>query len=310
MRVRESSGGDSDQQQLMLNVLTIDVEDYFHVEAFATRVSKASWGTFASRVEQNSYRALELFGRHQARATFFVLGWVAERFPNLVRQIASAGHEVGCHGLAHEAILRQTPAEFREDVRAARQCLMDQVQMPVISYRAPSFSIVNRTLWALDILAEEGFQFDSSIFPVRHDFYGIPDAPRHPYRHTTAQGRILFEFPPSTVRFAGMNWGIGGGGWLRFVPYGFTRWAIRRLNSRERQPAMVYFHPWELDPEQPRIKSGVKSRLRHYTNLSGMERKIERLLEDFEFSPISDVCTRMGQGLNHGVTENCRGYQQ
>ncbi len=272
----------------MLNALSIDVEDYFHVEAFATRISPDDWSTFTPRVEKNVNLILEILAKYETKATFFVLGWVAELFPHLVRQIVKAGHEIGCHGYAHQHIHRQTPEQFRHDICAARQCLMDQIQQPVDCYRAPSFSITISTLWALDVLAEEGFKIDSSIFPVRHDLYGIPDADRFPHWKNR-----IFEFPPTTIRRANSNFGVAGGGYLRLLPYGITRWAIREVNEIEGQPAMVYFHPWELDPEQPRIAAPLRSRLRHYTNLAGMQEKIERLLTDFRFSTISEVCKKL-----------------
>jgi polysaccharide deacetylase family protein (PEP-CTERM system associated) len=274
----------------MLNAFSIDVEDYFHVEAFAGQISPDNWCAFKPRVEVNVSLILEILARYDSQATFFILGWVAERFPQLVRQIADAGHEIGCHGQAHQHIHRQTPDQFRQDVRMARALLMDQIQKPVCCYRAPSFSITKSTLWALDILVEEGFTIDSSIFPVRHDLYGIPDASRFPHRRNK-----LLEFPPTTIRRANINMGVAGGGYLRLLPYGITHWAIREVNEKEGQPVMVYFHPWELDPGQPRIAAPLRSRLRHYTNLGGMRNKIERLLRDFKFSTISEVCNRLPQ---------------
>jgi polysaccharide deacetylase family protein (PEP-CTERM system associated) len=273
----------------MLNALTVDVEDYFHVEAFATRISPEDWHTFAPRVEQNIELILQMFSKQKSRATFFVLGWVAERFPALVRKIADAGHEIGCHGYAHQHIRRQTPEQFRQDIRKALQCLTNNVQKPICCYRAPSFSITKTTLWALDILSEEGIQIDSSIFPVYHDLYGIADSNR--FLHWRSN---ILEFPPSTIRKANNNFGVAGGGYLRLLPYSLTRWAIREVNEVERQPAMVYFHPWELDPDQPRIAAPLRSRLRHYTNLNRMQNKIERLLGDFQFSTVSEVCQKMG----------------
>jgi polysaccharide deacetylase family protein (PEP-CTERM system associated) len=222
---------------------------------------------------------------YDVKATFFVLGKVAEQHPHLVREISDAGHEIGCHGYAHQHIRRQTPALFRQDIRIARQRLMELIQKPVICYRAPSFSITESTLWALEILSDEGFTIDSSIFPVRHDLYGIPHAERFPHWR-----KNLLEFPPTTVRISGNNFGAAGGGYLRLLPYGITRWAIRKVNESDGQPAMVYFHPWEIDPGQPRIQASLRSKLRHYTNLSVMSKKIERLLRDFRFSTISDVC--------------------
>lgn len=267
------------------NVLSIDVEDYFHVEAFASRVSPRDWDSFAPRVEKNVGEVLELLAAHGLQATFFVLGWIAERYPRLVRDIAAAGHELGCHGHGHRHLHRLTPEQFREDVRSARECISSAARQAVHVYRAPSFSITRRTLWALDILAQEGFRIDSSIFPVRHDLYGIPDAPRFPHWRGS-----VFEFPPSTVRILGGNVGVGGGGYLRLLPYAWTRRALRRINEVEKQPAMVYFHPWELDPDQPRIPAPLRSRFRHYSGLAGMKGKLRRLFRDFGFSTLSRVC--------------------
>ena len=278
------NGTASIQHASMVNALSVDVEDYFHVEAFSSQISPGSWHTYAPRIERNVNLILEILERHRSTATFFVLGWVAETFPALVRKIADSGHEIGCHGHSHQHIRRQSPVQFRQDVRSARQCLMDQIQRPVYCYRAPSFSITKSTLWALDILAEEEFTIDSSIFPVRHDVYGIPDAERFPHWRNN-----ILEFPPTTIRRANNNFGVAGGGYLRLLPYGITRWAIREVNDIIGQPAMVYFHPWELDPQQPRIAAPLRSRLRHYTNLGVMQRKIERLLTDFRFSTISDT---------------------
>jgi polysaccharide deacetylase family protein (PEP-CTERM system associated) len=270
----------------MLNALSIDVEDYFHVEAFASAISPADWHTFQPRVEKNVDNILRILDKYQVKATFFILGWVAESFPFLAPRIASAGHEIGCHGYGHRHIQKQTPDQFREDIRTACRRLTEQTQQAIVCYRAPSFSITASTLWALDILAEEGFRIDSSIFPIRHDLYGIPEAKRFPHIRNG-----LTEFPPSTIRLGGNNFGVGGGGYLRLLPYSFTRWAIRRINEVEMQPAMVYFHPWEIDPDQPRIAAPLKSRLRHYTKLGGMKAKIERLLHDFRFATISKTIT-------------------
>jgi polysaccharide deacetylase family protein (PEP-CTERM system associated) len=276
----------------MRNVLSVDVEDYFHVEAFASTIPRDQWDSFQPRVERNTFRTLELFAEYGATGTFFVLGWVAERFPHLVREIAAAGHEIGSHGYGHANILRLTASEFLADVRRSSALLSDLVQRPIRCYRAPSFSIVKGTLWALDILAEEGFTFDSSIFPVRHDVYGVPDAQRFPHWQVTSQGHRIFELPPSTRRFANNNWGIAGGGYLRLLPYAVTRSGLRNLNMIEGQPGMVYFHPWELDPEQPVVAAGLRSRFRHYTNLSAMEGKIRRLLQDFRFDTLTQVASQ------------------
>jgi polysaccharide deacetylase family protein (PEP-CTERM system associated) len=275
----------------MLNVLSVDVEDYFHVEAFAAKIRQDQWDSFDRRVESNVERILEMFEKYGAKGTFFILGWVAEKFPHLSKKIAASGHEIGCHGYAHQRLQRLAPGQFREDLKRATGILTDQVQRKIRCYRAPSFSIVNSTLWALDILVEEGYVFDSSLFAVRHDLYGIPNGERFPYWHTTGSGQRLFEFPPSTIRTANNNWGIAGGGYLRLVPYPATQWAIRHVNRVEQQPVMVYFHPWEIDPGQPFIDAGFRSTLRHYSNLRTMSTKIERLLQEFQFTTLSDACS-------------------
>jgi polysaccharide deacetylase family protein (PEP-CTERM system associated) len=275
-------------QQPMLNALSVDVEDYFHVEAFAGTVAQESWDRYSPRVDQNVDRILEIFARYSTKATFFMLGWVAQKFPGMVRKISDAGHEIGCHGYSHQHLLRQTPHQFQLDIRTARQRLMDEIQMPIQSYRAPSFSIVHQTLWALDLLAEEGFRIDSSIFPIKHDLYGLPGSPRFPHWE-----KSIFEFPPSTIKYAKICMGVGGGGYLRHFPYRVTRWAISRINADELQPAMVYFHPWELDPDQPRIPAPLLSKLRHYSNLESMKEKVISLLKDFQFSTVSEVCRQL-----------------
>lgn len=273
----------------MMNALTVDVEDYFHVQAFATVIDSKDWDNYPSRVERNTYRILELFAGRGIKATFFVLGWVAKRFPNLVVQIFTAGHQVGCHGFAHQLIYAGTPAEFRHDLRLGKQTVQDVLGAAVRSYRAPSYSITSQTPWALEILAEEGFDYDSSIFPVMHDNYGMPKAPRFPYLCSLGGDQYIKEFPPSTVRVFGVNCPVAGGGYLRLWPYQVTAWALRRINEIEKQPAMVYLHPWELDPEQPRIAAGWKSRFRHYQNLDSTEAKCRRLLEDFCWGPMEQV---------------------
>jgi polysaccharide deacetylase family protein (PEP-CTERM system associated) len=273
-----------------MNVLSVDVEDHFHVEAFAAHIPPDQWDLHESRVERNVARILELFARHQAKGTFFVLGWVAERFPGLSRQIAAAGHEIGCHSFAHRRLQSLTPEEFRIDLRKATRRLEDQVQQPIRCFRAPSFSVVKSTFWAFDILAEEGYTIDSSVFPVRHDLYGVPDGPRFPYLQKTPSGNSIFEFPPSTIRYGNTNWGVAGGGYLRLFPYTVSYRALRHINGVEGQSGMVYFHPWEIDADQPRIRARLRSRIRHYTNLSSTHHKVERLLKDFKFTTLSDAC--------------------
>jgi polysaccharide deacetylase family protein (PEP-CTERM system associated) len=272
----------------MHNALTVDVEDYFHVAAFSRQIDPATWDRFPLRVECNTRRLLDLFAELNVRATFFVLGWVAERCPGLVRAIAEHGHEVACHGYSHQLIYGQTPTVFRAETIRAKACLEDQTQQPVLGYRAASYSITKRSLWALDILAELGFIYDSSIFPVHHDRYGIPGSPRWPYRLDTNGGSII-EFPPSTLAVGGHRLPVGGGGYFRIYPYELTRFALSRINRSEGRPFIFYLHPWEIDPEQPRVRTGWLSTFRHYTNLNRCESRLRRLLRDFRFSPARDV---------------------
>jgi polysaccharide deacetylase family protein (PEP-CTERM system associated) len=273
----------------MLNALTIDVEDYFHVAAFARHINSTTWEEYPLRVERNTNRILDLLGEHGVRGTFFVLGWVAERCPELVKRIDSLGHEIGCHGYAHQAIYDCTYEEFEQDLRRAKSVIEDIIGRQLKSYRAPSFSITSKTMWALGVLAEEGFEYDSSIFPIAHDLYGIPDAPRFPYAKVLDPEHVIKEFPASTVRFCGMNFPIGGGGYLRLLPYRWTAAAIRRLNETEKQPAMIYLHPWEIDPEQPVIAASWRSRFRHYQNIATTEGKLRTLLKDFSLSAMTEV---------------------
>jgi len=271
------------------NVMTVDVEDYFHVQAFAGVIDRRQWDLYPLRVEQNTRRVLEMFRKHNVRATFFVLGWVAERCAKLVREIADDGHEVGCHGYAHQPIYNGDEKEFREDLRHALTIIETILSCRVRSYRAPSYSITNDTMWALDILADEGFENDSSIFPILHDNYGIPDAPRFPHVRKLKLSGHITEFPPSTLRLLGNNVPIAGGGYLRLYPYRLTSWAIEHLNKQENQPAMVYLHPWELDQAQPRIPAPWRSRFRHYQNIGTMKSKLEKLLIDFSWKPMCEV---------------------
>jgi polysaccharide deacetylase family protein (PEP-CTERM system associated) len=267
----------------------VDVEDYFHVQAFAGVVGRSDWERYPMRVERNTYRLLELFARKGIRATFFVLGWVAMRCPGLVVQISKAGHHIGCHGFSHQAIYSGSEVDFRTDLRRAKRAIEDALGSCIRSYRAPSYSITSKTLWALEVLGEEGFENDSSIFPILHDNYGIPAAPRFPYINVLRCGRQLREFPPTTIRMCGVNLPVAGGGYLRLLPYRITAWAIRRVNQIERQPAMVYIHPWELDPDQPRLSASWLSRFRHYQNLDSTEAKCLKLLDDFSWAPMEEV---------------------
>ena len=277
----------------LTDALSVDVEDYFHVEAFADRIQFDQWATFSSRVRRNCDRILDLFEKHGWRATFFVLGWVAEREPALLRDIAEAGHELGCHSYAHRRVFSLRPEEFREDLRRARGLIEDAAGVRILGYRAPTFSIVHGSLWALEILAEEGFLYDSSIFPIHHDLYGYPDFPRFLQRVQLASGREFFEVPMSTIRWAGLNWPLGGGGYLRLLPMSYTHWAMRRIHRQDRQSVILYFHPWELDPDQPRLEGSWKSKLRHYTGLSKMEWRLEKLLGRGRYEPLKSLVTRL-----------------
>ena len=273
----------------MHNAMTVDLEDYFHVGAFSQEIDPTTWDRFPSRIERNTHRLLDLFNEQNVQATFFVLGWVSERFPELVRSIAERGHEIACHGYSHQFVYRQTPAVFREETVRAKACLEDQVQRPVLGYRAASYSITKRSLWAIDILAELGFSYDSSIFPIYHDLYGIPDSPRSPYYLTTPAGCSIVEFPLSTMAIFGQRLPVAGGGYFRLYPYRLTRAALAQINRAEERPFIFYLHPWEIDPEQPRIRAGMLSTFRHYMNLHRCEERLNRLLQDFNFAPVADV---------------------
>jgi polysaccharide deacetylase family protein (PEP-CTERM system associated) len=278
----------------MLNALTIDVEDYYQVSAFESVIKFDDWPHFESRVEQNTYRFLDILAVHQIKATFFVLAWIAERQPQLVREIVARGHELASHGYAHRRIYTQSPAQFQQETRTSKRILEDITGHRIRGYRAASYSITSQSLWAMDILQDEGFMYDSSIFPIRHDLYGIPDYHRFCHVHTTSGGRSLVEFPISTVRVGRTNFPIGGGGYFRLFPYIVTRWGLKHLNHTETQPAVVYFHPWEIDPAQPRIRAGRLARFRHYLNLEKTAPRLVRLLRDFQFGPLADVLQNQG----------------
>jgi polysaccharide deacetylase family protein (PEP-CTERM system associated) len=264
----------------IVNALTIDVEDYFQVSAFAPHVPRADWDARECRVEQNIERILALLADANARGTFFTLGWIAERYPAIVRRIAAEGHEIASHGFGHQRASEQSPMEFLADIRLAKAIIEDVAGCEVRGYRAPSFSIGTSNPWAFDAIAAAGYRYSSSIYPIRHDHYGVPDAPR--FVHESRPG--LLEIPVATVRMARSNWPAGGGGYFRLLPYVLSRWSIRRINRHDRQPAMFYFHPWELDPEQPRIDGpDAKTRFRHYLNLRRMAPRLTRLLRDFRW---------------------------
>ena len=268
--------------------MTVDVEDYFHVSVFDKTVPRSDWGSMESRVVTNTERLLDLFDEHGVGATFFVLGWVAERYPSLVRSIAGRGHELASHGFAHRLVYEQTVDGFRDDVRRSKTLIEDLSGRRVNGYRAPSFSVTEQSLWALDVLLEEGYRYDASIFPIRHDRYGIPDAPRWPHSMPRAGGS-LFEVPGSTVRLGGTNLPVAGGGYFRILPYAWTRWGMRHVNRVEGQPAVFYLHPWEIDPEQPRLPASLLGRFRHYRNLHVTEARLRSLMRDFSFGPLETV---------------------
>ena len=272
----------------IVNAMTIDVEDYFHVSVFDGVVPRHQWDGLESRVCANTERILEILDERDVRATFFILGWVAERFPDLVRRIAWAGHEIASHGYAHRLVYDQTPTAFREDVRRAKALLEATAGVPVMGFRAPSYSITARSLWALDILIEEGYTYDTSIFPIHHDRYGIPLSARHPYWIHRDAGSIL-EIPGSTLRWNGMNLPIGGGGYFRLLPYAWTRWGISQLHRQEQRPAVFYLHPWEIDPDQPRLHTSTLGRMRHYGRLNRTAGRLRRLLSEFSFGPLSST---------------------
>jgi polysaccharide deacetylase family protein (PEP-CTERM system associated) len=273
----------------MINALTIDVEEYFHPTEVQRSPSTDGWSTFPSRIMPEIDRVLELLDRHSVSATFFILGWVAEKSPQVVRKIVQAGHEIGCHSYAHQLVYLLTPEQFRDDTLRAVDAIENAGGVTPRVYRAPCYSITSRSLWALEILVECGFDRDSSIYPISHDRYGIPGFSRHPRVLNTPSGSIL-EIPVATTELTkGTIVPVGGGGYLRLLPYRYTAAGIRRTNRFENQPVCIYFHPWEIDPGQPRITCGLVSRLRTYTGLGTMETKLDRLLTDFQFSTIGNV---------------------
>ena len=322
---------------LMFNILTIDIEDYFQVHALSSVIKYEDWDKFECRIERNTDRILEILDSvrspQKVQGTFFVLGWIAERYPDLVRRIQKGGHEIACHGYAHKLIYDQSKEEFRNDIKKAKAIIEDITGSEVIGYRAPNYSITNKSQWAFEILAEEGFKYDSSIFPIRHDFYGMPNAPRFPFiislngnnnfefsvldfeeqqhRTTSAPNNLLthslinsvgnstlkthnsnslIEFPISTVRILGQNIPISGGGYFRLFPYPLIKKGLKRINEVEQKPFIFYMHPWEIDPDQPRINGlSSRSKFRHYVNLNKTENKFKRLLGDFQFSTVRDL---------------------
>jgi polysaccharide deacetylase family protein (PEP-CTERM system associated) len=269
------------------NALTVDVEEHFQVAAFERQISREAWDEHPSRVVHSTNRVLDVFADHGARGTFFVLGWVAERHPDIVHRIVREGHELASHGYDHTRVIYMDRAAFRNDVSDTRKMLEDIGGVTVRGYRAPSYSIGASNLWALDVLQEAGYVYSSSIYPIRHDLYGMPDAPRFAFR---IRPDAILEFPVTTVEMGGRNFPAGGGGYFRLLPYGVYRWGLRRVNQRDRQPGIFYFHPWEVDPDQPRVKDApLRSRFRHYLNLQNTEARLRRLLSDFDWGRMDEV---------------------
>jgi polysaccharide deacetylase family protein (PEP-CTERM system associated) len=275
------------------NIISVDVEDYFQVEAFASIVKSSDWGNYQSRVVANTQRVMDLFDEANVKGTFFVLGWVAEHYPELVKEIQRRGHELACHSYWHRVIYRLTPEEFRQDTRRAKDVIEQVAGEAIYGYRAPNFSITARSAWAPEILAEAGFTYDSSIFPVHHDVYGVPTAPRKPFLLETPSGTLV-EYPMTTFHLGrGPNFPVGGGGYLRMLPYWYTKAGVQRA-WKEGLPVVSYIHPWEFDPEQPRLPGGFKSRLRHYTNLSKTASRLKDLMGLGDFGPFRD--SRIAEG--------------
>jgi polysaccharide deacetylase family protein (PEP-CTERM system associated) len=286
----------------VVNAFSIDVEDYFQVAALAPAVPRDSWPKWEYRVERNTECILNLLAERGVHGTFFVLGWCAERSPALIKRIAAAGHEIACHGFSHQLIYTQTEAVFREETRRSKQFLEDTIGAPVTGYRAASFSITRQSLWALDVLIDLGFEYDSSVFPIHHDRYGIPGAAREPGMIKAPSGRTLVEFPMSAASFGGVRVPVSGGGYFRLLPYAVTRAGLRQINERTGQPFTFYLHPWEVDPGQPRLKVSAFSRFRHYNNLHKCEGRLRRLLGEFSFSTMRDVLETRGLLKNPAQT--------
>jgi polysaccharide deacetylase family protein (PEP-CTERM system associated) len=272
--------------QPITNALTIDVEDYFQVSAFAPYIARDDWERRECRVERNVVRILDMLAARETKATFFVLGWIAERYPALVRSIAAAGHEIASHGYGHQRASDLSQAHFEADIRRAKAILEDIADVEVRGYRAPSFSIGAGNLWAFDCLARAGYRYSSSVYPIRHDHYGMPDSPR--FAHPVSDG--LIEIPVTTLRMFSRNFPSSGGGYFRLLPYALSRWMLRRVNSGEGQPAIFYFHPWEIDAGQPRIAGiDARTRFRHYVNIDRMAARLEQLLCDFRWGRMDEI---------------------
>lgn len=276
----------------IVNALSVDIEDYFQVQAFANTIDRSDWDSHPHRVVQNTEKVLEIFSDGGAKGTFFTLGWVAERYPELIRRIVDEGHELASHGMAHFRVHEQTPDAFRDDIRSAKKLLEDTGGVAVTGYRAATFSIGEQNLWAFDILEDEGYQYSSSINPINHDLYGMPNAPRfgfYPTAHSVKETGII-EFPITTIRIGNTNRPCGGGGFFRLFPYALSRWAMRQVNAKDNQPCIFYFHPWEVDPSQPRIPNiSMKTRFRHYLNLNRMEARLRKMMTDFAWDRMDRV---------------------
>jgi polysaccharide deacetylase family protein (PEP-CTERM system associated) len=270
------------------NAMTVDVEDYFQVSAFEPYIAKEQWDNLPHRVERNTHKILDIFTERNIKATFFTLGWVAERYPDVIKRIVTDGHELACHGYEHIRVAEQTPEQFRTDVSRTKKLLEDLSGESVNGYRAASYSIDAHNLWALAVLQEEGFKYSSSIYPVKHDIYGMPDAPRFIY--SPIENNNFKEIPITTIRFGDKNFPCGGGGFFRFYPYALSKWAFNHVNNQENESAIFYFHPWEIDPMQPRQQGlNLKTRTRHYLNLDRMESRIKKLLTDFNWDTMANV---------------------
>lgn len=302
MRVSRFPAGDLAPGHIV-NALSFDIEDYFHAAALERAFGGAAWDALPSRVEDNTRRLLHLLDETGVKATFFILGWVAERFPGLVRDIHSRAHEVACHGYSHHLVYRQLPEEFRQETLRAKGLLEDAIGGPVSGYRAASFSITGESIWALRILREAGFEYDSSIFPIHHDRYGVPGASRFIHRIDCGDAGELVEFPPSTVRVGRLTLPVGGGGYFRLLPFWYTRFGLRHLNQKEGQPLMFYLHPWEVDTEQPVGKVGWLTRVRHYRNIHRCAERLRMLIADGSFAPVRDILrnrSETGQSVRYG----------
>jgi len=288
------------------NALTVDVEEYFQVAAFERTIPRSAWDGVESRVEFNTGRVLDLFAERGCKATFFVLGWIAERHPSLVRRIVADGHELASHGYDHTRVHQLTPEQFRADVVKTKRILEDIGGVGIRGYRAPSYSINGRNLWAHDVLLETGHVYSSSIYPIRHDLYGMPEAPRFSFRF---KPNGIQEVPVTTVRIGGNNYPCGGGGYFRLMPYGAFRWMLSRVNDHDGQSGLFYFHPWEVDPSQPRVQGApLKSRFRHYLNLDSMHARLGRLLSDFRWGRMDEIFTSSPLPLAGEVSVTSPGF--